>query len=47
MVRSGYDEYLTIDPCNMQFLYQGDSGTSLNGGYGGEPYKLGLLKLKK
>jgi GH35 family endo-1,4-beta-xylanase len=47
MLRSGYDEYLTIDPCNMQFLYQGDSGTSLNGDYGGEPYKLGLIKLKQ
>lgn len=47
LVRSGYDEYLTIDPCNLQFLYQGDSGNSVNGDYGGEPYKLGLLKLKK
>ena len=46
MIRSGYDEYLTIDPCDLQFLFQGDSGESLDGGYGGEPYKLGLLKLK-
>jgi hypothetical protein len=47
MLRSGYDEYLTIDPCNLQFLFQGDSGVSLDGGYGGEPYKLGLLTLKQ
>lgn len=46
MIRSGYDEYLTIDPCNLQFVFQGDSGVSLNGGYGGEPYKLGVLTLK-
>lgn len=46
MIRSGYDEYLTIDPCNLEFVFQGDSGESLNGGYGGEPYKLGILRLK-
>ncbi|HEY7774014.1 MAG TPA: non-reducing end alpha-L-arabinofuranosidase family hydrolase [Marinagarivorans sp.] len=46
MIRSGYDEYMTIDPCNMQYLFQGDSGESLDGSYGGEPYKLGLLKLR-
>lgn len=46
MVRSGYDEYMTIDPCNLQYLFQGDSGESVNGSYGGEPYKLGLLKPK-
>lgn len=47
MIRSGHDEYLTIDPCDMQFLYQGESGPSVNGSYEGVPYKLGLLKLKK
>lgn len=46
MVRSGYDEYLTIDPCNLEFVFQGDSGDSLDGSYGGEPYKLGILRLK-
>ncbi len=46
MIRSGYDEYLTIDPCNLKFVFQGDSGPSLNGDYGGEPYKLGVLTMK-
>ncbi|WP_111979355.1 non-reducing end alpha-L-arabinofuranosidase family hydrolase [Algibacillus agarilyticus] len=46
MIRSGYDEYLTIDPCNLQFVFQGDTGESLDGTYGGEPYKLGVLTLK-
>lgn len=47
LVRSGHDEYLTIDPCNLQFLYQGDTGPSVDGSYNGEPYALGLLKLIK
>jgi hypothetical protein len=46
MIRSGYDEYLTIDPCNLQFVFQGDTGASRNGNYNGEPYELGILKLK-
>lgn len=46
MVRSGYDEYLTIDPCNLEFVFQGDAGESLDGTYGGEPYKLGILRMK-
>ncbi len=45
LVRSGYDEKLTVDPCNLEFLYQGESGTSSN--YNTIPYKLGLLRLKK
>jgi hypothetical protein len=45
LVRSGYDERLTIDPCNLEFLYQGQAGTSSN--YNTIPYKLGLLRLKK
>ncbi len=47
MIRSGYDEYMTIDPCNLQYLYQGASGSSPTGDYGQIPYKLGLLTLKK
>jgi hypothetical protein len=45
LVRSGFDERLTVDPCNLEFLYQGDSGPSSS--YGTIPYKLGLLRLKK
>jgi len=45
LIRSGYDEKLTIDPCNIQFLYQGESGSGPT--YDTIPYKLGLLTLKK
>lgn len=45
LIRSGYDEKLTIDPCNIQFLYQGESGSGAT--YDTIPYKLGLLTLKK
>jgi len=45
LIRSGYDERLTVDPCNLEFLYQGQAGTSSN--YNTIPYKLGLLRLKK
>jgi hypothetical protein len=44
LIRDGYDETLTIDPNNLQLLYQGrhpDSG----GPYHSLPYQLGLLKL--
>ena len=45
LVRSGYDEKLTIDPCNLEFLYQGEAGTASS--YGRIPYKLGLLRLNR
>lgn len=45
LIRSGYDERLTVDPCNLEFLYQGQAGTSSD--YNTIPYKLGLLRLKK
>ncbi|MEN0038508.1 MAG: non-reducing end alpha-L-arabinofuranosidase family hydrolase [Cellvibrio sp.] len=45
LVRSGYDERLTVDPCNLEFLYQGQAGNSSD--YNTIPYKLGLLRLKK
>ena len=45
LVRSGYDEKLTVDPCNLAFLFQSESGTSSS--YNTIPYKLGLLKLKQ
>ena len=41
LVRSGSDERLTIDPCNLQFLYQGQAGTASS--YNAIPYRLGLL----
>lgn len=45
LIRSGYDEKMTIDPCNIEFLYQGQSGPGST--YDTIPYKLGLLRLKK
>jgi len=45
LVRSGYDERLTIDPCNLEFVYQGETGTASS--YDRIPYKLGLLRLKR
>jgi Glycosyl hydrolase family 62 len=45
MIRSGYDETLTISSCNMQYLYQGVDPNS-NTTYEKLPYRLGLLKAK-
>src|SRR6266498_6024402 len=41
MIRAGYDETLTIDPTNLQYLYQGTSGHPSN--YIQIPWQLGLL----
>jgi hypothetical protein len=43
MIRVGYDETLTIDPTNLQFLYQGDSPQSPPPTYIDIPWQLGLL----
>lgn len=42
MVRDDPSETQTIDPCNMQFLYQGRD-PNVNVGYGELPYRPGLL----
>jgi hypothetical protein len=42
MIRSGYDQTLTISPCKIQYLYQGDApGTYSN--YNAIPWRLGLV----
>jgi hypothetical protein len=44
LIRDGYDETLTVDPKNLQMLFQGRDPAS-GGQYHSLPYQLGLLKL--
>jgi hypothetical protein len=44
LIRDGYDETLTIDPDNLQMLFQGRDPASNGMQYYMLPYKIGLLK---